>query len=582
MAAVPSHLNRLGPLARSRIAGALLERLASTAPTRSHLERAATVDYSSTTASSDATAADDHSDLGIFNPQPRVSHAQTESNLGSDLGAEAISGHDDAGAETRQPLVAQSLRSTAASTPSYSSTYGSVPSSCLHQASHGAEEQLLVELLCTATGSTLLELKRLIDSAGPSKDLLHLVTEGIVDAGLRAKVLAHFLSEATALLANEGNSCSTDGRLALQRPIHVLSDIDMTVWVSSLRNTGGPKFPQGPVPGAASLFAALGGHVTFLSARPPMFMERTRKLLDDIGISDATVLQGTLATVVRSLFQPDRANQLMGEQKAGSFSQFEALHPEARFVFVGDSGQGDIGFAESFMQSGLRRGLLPRDRRDRAALIHDVTDDSGVRPKTSAARRAELRLGGVHVFDTYAGAAVLLLRLGFLGADGLREAAQACNDEFGAIVPEDYCSYEVFEARRTELLRDLREVNAAMRSAVNDAEIAAAVAAGMRSRSNSKDPPVATSPAASMPDAPTTATAAAATAPAATAEAAASSTASAAAAPESSAIGHEDISVSDVASTSEPPAVAGVEIDNSGSMASASTVIAETPSLSTS
>ena len=55
----------------------------------------------------------------------------------------------------------------------------------------------------------------------------------------------------------------------------------------------------------------------------------------------------------------------MAERKTEVFGQFATLHPEARFVFIGDSGEGDVDFAEEFM--GQAGGPARR-----AALIHDV------------------------------------------------------------------------------------------------------------------------------------------------------------------------------------------------------------------
>lgn len=337
-----------------------------------------------------------------------------------------------------------------------------------------AEEALLCQLLLAAGGSGLVELKRLIDAAGGGRDLRYVVFTAVSNSGAREALLTHFLDEAK--------------RLPPPRPAHVLSDIDMTVWVGKF-GTGGPKLPQGPIPGALPLFHALGSHVTFLSARPPLWESQTRRLLvDDVGIAEAVVLPGSLRAVAQALLQPEQARRAMGERKTAVFGEFAQLHPEARFIFVGDSGEGDVDFATSFMampeldeahchqldepagesssfgsssSSSFRH--LPRDRRDRAALIHDVAQADGIRPKTPGVRRAELRKDGIFIFDTYAGAALELYRLGFLGAEGLRSAVQGCLEEFGELAPEDFFSFEVFEARRDELMRDLQDVNAVLR-----------------------------------------------------------------------------------------------------------------------
>jgi len=310
-----------------------------------------------------------------------------------------------------------------------------------------AEEELLCHVLQSTRGRDLIELKALIDKGGADHDLRHTVFVAIADQAAREAVLAHFEAEATLL----------------EQPLHVLSDIDMTVWIGTF-GSGGPKFPSGVVPGSMPLFESLGGRVAFLSARPPIWEGRTRRMLmDDVGIAEAVVLPGTLKAVVQTIFQPGHGHRAMGERKLEVFAQYAQLHPQARFIFIGDSGEGDIDFALAFMTC-LGVGLA-KDRRDRAAVIHDVVQPDGVAPRTPAARRAELRLGGVHVFDTFAGAALELHRLGFLDADGLRTAAHGCLEDFGQIQMEEFCSPEVFETRRAELLRDLRAVNAAMRNA---------------------------------------------------------------------------------------------------------------------
>ncbi|CAE7338442.1 unnamed protein product [Symbiodinium sp. CCMP2456] len=307
------------------------------------------------------------------------------------------------------------------------------------------QEAVLCKLILRSESKELLELKRLVDAAGGGRDLRHLIYSIISDQVRRESLLQHFVDQAGELQPH-------------QLPVHILSDIDMTVWVGTF-GAGGPKFPAGPVPGALPLFTALGGRVTFLSARPPIWEGQTRRLLvDDIGIAEAVVLPGSLKAVAQVLFAPEQARQAMAERKTEVFGQFATLHPEARFVFIGDSGEGDVDFAEEFM--GQAGGPARR-----AALIHDVVRSDGVVPKSSQQRRADLRLRGIRVFDTYAGAALELFQQGLLDMEGLRCATHGCLEEFAEINPDEFASVEVFETRRMELLRDVREVNAALRAA---------------------------------------------------------------------------------------------------------------------
>lgn len=296
-------------------------------------------------------------------------------------------------------------------------------------------EMLLLQLLRCSTGDELQELKQLIDTSGAGHDLLSLFA-AISRKSLRTCLLEHFHEEAA---------------LVERRPVHVLSDIDMTVWVGAF-GSGGPKFPSGAIPGAISLFGLLGGRITFLSARPPVWEARTRNaLLNDIGIAEATVLKGTLQNVAMALINKKEAHKGMGEQKGNEFNRFADLHPDAKFVFFGDSGEGDVDFARNFMKGFANSSRTPPDR---AAFIHDVVEADGVRPKTDETSREMLRQKGVYVFDTYAGAAKVLFDLGFLDKVGLRRALQFCCEEFQKIPPGSYDMPCIYATREAELKRD--------------------------------------------------------------------------------------------------------------------------------
>eukprot|EP00811_Abedinium_folium_P015160 NODE_2412_length_2217_cov_8.366986.p1 GENE.NODE_2412_length_2217_cov_8.366986~~NODE_2412_length_2217_cov_8.366986.p1 ORF type:complete len:736 (-),score=208.03 NODE_2412_length_2217_cov_8.366986:10-1977(-) len=306
------------------------------------------------------------------------------------------------------------------------------------------EEALLHALLLTVEGEALVELKRLLSSSGPGRDLQQLVYAALSSPEIRSELLQHFRLQAEMMAT---------------RPLHVLSDVDMTVWASSSVVTGGPKFPSGPIPGALALFGSLHAQITFLSSRPPVWESKGRRsLATEAGIGEASVLPG-LQVAVMALLQPGRAN----DQKERAFAQFTDLHPEGRLIFFGDTGESDVEFALVFMEGGLLASTLPGKRTDRIALIHDVVASDGVEPRTPERRRNELALAGVRVFDSYAGAATELFRHGFLDDAGLRHAAQSCIDEFAAVDIAEYRSPQVYDRRREELMRDLSAVNTALR-----------------------------------------------------------------------------------------------------------------------
>eukprot|EP00929_Paragymnodinium_shiwhaense_P105611 TRINITY_DN70657_c0_g1_i1.p1 TRINITY_DN70657_c0_g1~~TRINITY_DN70657_c0_g1_i1.p1 ORF type:complete len:707 (-),score=124.40 TRINITY_DN70657_c0_g1_i1:41-2161(-) len=313
----------------------------------------------------------------------------------------------------------------------------------------------------TIAGNDVAELKRLTDTAGTGHGLIAVYT-ALSQPKLQASLVEHF---------------RTEGRLLPDKVPHVLSDIDMTIWVGAF-GVGGPKFPKGPIPGAVSLFETLGGRITFLSARPPIWEAKTRgALLDNIGIAEATVLQGTLQNLLRYIVNREEACKGMGEQKEKAFNEFALLHPEARFIFFGDSGEGDIGFAtafvEDFASDDYRHGggserREARRRPDRVALIHDVVGPDGITPKTSRQEREALMFRGVFVFDTYIGAAYQLYLLGLLDEFDLCRAAQRCIDEFSEMSIGDFHSAEVYATRKTELQNDMRLANLALSGSLEE------------------------------------------------------------------------------------------------------------------
>mmetsp|Transcript_109379 Transcript_109379/g.172402 ORF Transcript_109379/g.172402 Transcript_109379/m.172402 type:complete len:656 (-) Transcript_109379:139-2106(-) len=314
-------------------------------------------------------------------------------------------------------------------------------------ATHLREEDFLFFLLRSSTGLDLMNLKRFVDTNGTRFDCLYIVNGVISDLDKQVELLCHFRSEADSLV---------------DRPVHIISDIDMTVWVGRFGSSG-PKLPQGRVPGAVALFKTLSCQVTFLTARPQIIESQTRvSLLDDLGIADAAMLKGDLSTVLQSLISRETSHRNMGAKKIENFSDFATIHPEARFIFFGDSGEGDLDFASQFV---ARPAAIEDFENDRIALIHDVVDESGLYPKTRATRRQELRASRVYVFDTYAAAALVLFQHGFLSPDSLRATAQACHDEFENLDPQKFVNDGVYFARRRELICDLEEVNAALANA---------------------------------------------------------------------------------------------------------------------
>lgn len=112
-------------------------------------------------------------------------------------------------------------------------------------------------------------------------------------------------------------------------------------------------------------------------------------------------------------------------------------------VFIGDSGQadGDVGAQMHERDPGHIVGTF----------LHNVTD-------LDEQARTEWAARGVHVFDTYAGAAVHAVRLGLLRVDQARSVAEAVRTGLGVV--------DLAPDQRDRLERDLAADVAALEAMV--------------------------------------------------------------------------------------------------------------------
>jgi hypothetical protein len=276
-----------------------------------------------------------------------------------------------------------------------------------------ADERAVRDVFVATTGPDLVDLKDAIERAGGYRDLHQLVYRDVDDAGVRAEILAHFAAEAA--------------KQATPR-LKVLSDIDDTFYC----NWKDERYPKKTVyPGVLAFYRALGGGLVFVSARPGdragLVETQTLATLRERGVTAATVLCGAFSHLV--------GNDRIAAKKYANFVEFRALYPDHRFVFVGDSGQGDVAFGEMMLD----------DPAAVAVFIHDVV-------ATPAGRRRELAAKRIHLFDTYAGAAAAAHGCGLLDAAALREIARAVGDELSLAT---FLSDVQRDARRADLERDL-------------------------------------------------------------------------------------------------------------------------------
>lgn len=244
------------------------------------------------------------------------------------------------------------------------------------------EEKVLRAIFLSEVGASLTDLKLRIDTSDAGHDLLGLLTGDIDAPELRFDILKHFREQAVV---------PKDPR---ERPLRVVSDIDDTLY-SSLKDA---RFPKGTVyKGVLELYAAVSAlPPIFLTARPELvsslFERLTHKQLRRYGLEKPTVLSGSLHGLM--------GHRRMAEQKARNLTNYTEMYPEFRFVFFGDSGQGDMALAEQLLET--EDSVIER------AFIHKLCDTH------KGSRTSNPR---IHVFSDYAEAADHMHDLGYLAAE---------------------------------------------------------------------------------------------------------------------------------------------------------------------
>ncbi|WP_437733992.1 phosphatase domain-containing protein [Sorangium sp. So ce1335] len=294
------------------------------------------------------------------------------------------------------------------------------------------EEQALRRIWLGTRGADLTRLKNALDGRGGYHDLHQLFYHDIDDDALREELLEHIAREAAMVSTGE---------------VKILSDIDDTFYA----NWKDARYPEKTVyPGVLQFYAELDrgpgpepgrpGDVTFVTARPGdrlgLVESATLEALAARGQLTATVLAGSFTRLI--------GNRTIAEKKLENFLEYRRLYPEYGFVFVGDSGQGDIHFGQRMLE------LAPEAVK--AVFIHDVV-------ATPEVARRELAVGGVRLFDTYIGAAREALEPALLGPEGAARVAEAALAAFTAV---PFPSHEDREPRRLEMVRDLARLNEAL------------------------------------------------------------------------------------------------------------------------
>ncbi|HSP60610.1 MAG TPA: phosphatase domain-containing protein, partial [Ornithinimicrobium sp.] len=266
-------------------------------------------------------------------------------------------------------------------------------------------QEAIVQVLTAHEGTDFHELKYRLNARGDHHDLEHLVFED-VDEDLRERLLAHFAEQATIDPTSD---------------LRVLCDIDDTVTCAIHDD----RYPRGTIyPGVVALLHALddgaaeqpnrAGDLTFVTARPGgprgLVEQYTRDHLSHLGLPPHAVLGGSFLNL--------HTKAAIAERKIQNMERDRLLFPECRMVFIGDSGQadGDVGAQMHDRDPGHIVGTL----------LHNVTD-------LDAAARGTWAERGVHVFDTYVGAAAHAVRLGLIRGDQAKEVEAAVRTGLSAV-----------------------------------------------------------------------------------------------------------------------------------------------------
>ncbi|WP_324616614.1 OsmC family peroxiredoxin [Ornithinimicrobium avium] len=293
-----------------------------------------------------------------------------------------------------------------------------------------SHQEAIVDVLVSRSGASFHDLKYRLNATGDYHDLEHLVFQDI-DEDLRGRLLEHFAAQA-------GVDPTSD--------LRVLCDIDDTVRCAIHDD----RYPRGTVyPGVVELLQALddgaaeepgrAGDLTFVTARPSgprgLVEQYTRNGLAVLGLPPHAVLGGSLLNL--------HTKAAIAERKVQNMERDHLLFPECRMVFVGDSGQADgqVGAQMHRTAPGHVVGTL----------LHNVTD-------LTAQERADWARQGVHVFDTYAGAAAHALRLGLVSGEQARAVAAATREGLVAL--------DLEPEERQRLERDLAVDEAAVEELV--------------------------------------------------------------------------------------------------------------------
>ena len=324
------------------------------------------------------------------------------------------------------------------------------------------------KVLLATHGEDLTRLKSQIDRGSDGATLHRLIYRDLTDDILREAILAHF--------HRETRSGEVQASRAPRDRVRVVSDIDDTL----IRSLCDERYHKRVIfPGVLEFYRALSigtraqdaeaqtpGEVTFLSARPRELVRSSySSLLNPLMGKNAAII-GSYNLLPSPGAWPGIANvhEVQAFAKFRNFVQLAALFPESDFVFIGDSGQGDMLSGELM--------LYHQPERLRAVFIHQLVTDGkhGVFcPHPRSANDLDRGVSRVFFFDTYVGAAAQAHDWGMISDDSLflvaKAAIETLNRQGREIVTEPHRNLVVSQFRR-----DLRRVQEILSSRSNDAD----------------------------------------------------------------------------------------------------------------
>ena len=335
----------------------------------------------------------------------------------------------------------------------------------IDRTSHGsvsrAEELMITKVLLATRGDDLTRLKGQLEHGADGATLHRLVYRDISDEILRQAILTHFEREAHGADQPSRSHNPRD-------KVRVLSDIDDTL----VRSLCDERYqPKTVIPGVLEFYRALSigvrarsraaeqpGEVTFLSARPRELAGLSySSLLNPLFAANTALITGySLLPAPRAYPGIGNVHEVQAFAKFRNFVTYAALYPESDFVFIGDSGQGDMLSGELM--------LYHQPSRMRAVFIHQLVTDGkhGVLcPYPRSVTDLDHGIRKLIFFDTYIGAAVQAYKWGLISIDSLRLIAQATverlNQHGQAIVSPKHRRLVV-----TQFRRDLQRAQAVL------------------------------------------------------------------------------------------------------------------------